>query len=472
MTAKREDIGPRQVALEVVVDPERVERHLRSASRRIAREMKIPGFRPGKAPHEVVVRHVGEERVMQEALDELAPEIYQEAVQQEGLEPFDRGELRILSDDPLTVRMTVPLAPRVELPDYRAWKMDPPQPEVSEDDFRAALEEVREAFAEQAPVDRPARHEDLITLDVRATAEGEEILSLQQVNLILREGSDAVAPGFVEAVSGLSAGESRAFELTFPEDFEDEELRSRTARFEVQAHAVKERHLPELDEELARSAGVESVEELKERVRANLEARARLEAESDLAEDILERLVSEAEIEYPPIALEREINDLLVEQAILLRQQGFSLESYLEAAGLSEEEFRAQLAERARERLNRSLVLSRVVEQEEIRVEQDEVEREVSRMASRYPPEQQEEARHLFGSESSVRNIVARLYGQKALQKVVAAVTGREEELERERVRRQILLPHEEGQERRESGIVVPGRGGGDEPKGGLVRSD
>lgn len=465
---KVEEAGTRQVALEVVVDGERVERSLRAAGRRIARRTKIPGFRPGKAPHHVILRTVGEEAVLQEAIDELGPQIYQEAVQEQGLQPFDRGQLQVISTDPLTFRMTVPLEPEVKLPDYRSWRIPAPEVEITEEAFARAVEEVREAFAEQHPVEREARFEDLVTLDIRAEVEGQAVVDLENASLILREGSAAVVPGFSEAVVGVRAGQSRSFTLTLPEDYEDEPLRGQEASFQVRIHGVKERRLPALDEELARSAGVESLEELRDRIRGNLEARTRLEAEGRLAEEVLDRLAAEAELSYPPIALDREINDLLVEEALRLHQRGFTLEAFLEAAGLSEEEFRRQLAERARERLERSLVLSEIVRQEEIRVEEAELQEEVERLAARHGP-RAEEARQMFRSEGALRSIIARLYGRKALEKVVAVVTGREEELERERIRRQIAVPHQEGEQRTGSGLILPGGGSQRGPSGDLV---
>lgn len=469
LTAKREDIAPRQVALEVVVDEERLERSLRTASRKISRHTKIPGFRPGKAPHDIVVRMVGEQAVLGEAIEELGPQLYREAVEEAGLQPFDRGELQVVSEEPLTFRMTVPLEPEVKLPDYRAWEYDPPQVEVTEEDLQAALEEVREAFAEQAPVERSVQLEDLVTLDVQAEFDGKELLKLDAVNFIPRQGSPGIAPGFSEAVVALQAGEAKTFELTFPEDYQDEELRGRTARFEVQVHSVNERRLPPVDDELARSAALDSLAELRERLRQSLEARRRLEARSELAEQVLQRLVSESEIEYPPIALDREINHLVVEQAIVLRQRGFTLEGYLEASGTSQEAYHEQLREEARDHLERALVLSEIVRREEIRVEEAEVRREVDRLAGRYG-ERAEEARQFFSSASASRSTVARLYGQKALQKVVAVVTGREEELERERLRRQIALPGEEGEQRTAAGIIVPGQRQRHKPEGGIIR--
>lgn len=275
-----------------------------------------------------------------------------------------------------------------------------------------------------------------------------------------------VAPGFSEAVVGMTAGETKAFELTFPQDHQDEDLRGRTAEFQVAVHTVNERRLPPVDDELARSAGVDSLEELKEGLRRNLETRARLQAESDLAEEILQRLVAEAEVEYPPVALDREVNDLAVEQAILLRQRGFTLDGYLETAGLSEEAWREQLRDQARRRLEQGLVIGQVVEDEKVEVEEAEVQREIERMAARYG-KQAREAIQLFGSEGFVPRIVGRLYGQRALRRVVALVTGREEELERERIRSQIAVPGQE--ERSQGGIILPGRGGGQEPQGGIV---
>jgi len=415
-----------QLRLRFEVDPEEMQGPLKRAYQRLAHRIAIPGFRRGKAPPHILERHVGRQTLLQEALNDLIPQLYEQAIKEQGIEPFAGPELELLQLDPPIFEARVPLPPRVELGDYHAIKVTPDEVEITEEQVEEALEGLRRSQAYWQPAERPCRLDDIVVLDIRGEVEGEPLFDEKERWYRLTSGATWPAPGFVQRVLGMSKGEGKEFVLPLPADFPESQFAGKECHFKVFLHEVKEENIPELNDDFAKSLDweVNSLEELRGKMKARLRERAEQEAKSKLEREVLEALVGFSEVEFPPILVEMEINQLIGEE---LRRRGWpSLEDFLRNLGKSEEELREELRPLAEERLTRSLVLGKVAEQENIRVDESEIEAEIERLSAS-AGERREELHQLLSSRGreSIRN---ELLTRKTLERLVEIALKEEPE--------------------------------------------
>jgi trigger factor len=414
-----------QVELTIEVDEERVEQELQRVARRVSKRRRIPGFRPGKAPYDVVLRFFGKDALYQEALENLLQAVFKEALEKENIEPFAQAELMDAQFEPMVLKMRVPVAPIVELGDYRQLRLTPSEVTVSDEEVEAALKRIQAQHGQWQPVERPAQLGDQAIVDIESTVEGEIVLSNQERALLLRAESPYPLPGFDEQIVGMVIGEDKEFDLTYPENSANEELAGKESHFQVHLRDLKELVLPELDDDLAKTAGdFETFDDLEAKVRESLQAEAEQEAESRFSSEALTATVERAHIEFPPILLERELDNLLEERdRALRREEGLTLDNWLEINKKNKEEYRDELRPRTTERLKRGLALGRVTELESITVEEEEVGAQIERMSSAFG-EQADKARDVFSSPDNMRSIASDLLTSKALQRLAAIARG------------------------------------------------
>jgi len=414
-----------QVELTIEVDEERVEQELRRVAQRISKQKRIPGFRPGKAPYDVVLRLFGKKALLGEALEDLTQAVFKEATEQEDIEPFAQTELVDVQFEPMVLKMMVPVAPIVELGDYRQLRLAPPEVTVSDEEVEAALKRIQAQHSQWQPVERPAQLDDQVIVDIESTVEGEVVLSNQERALLLKAESLYPLPGFSEQIVGMVIGEDREFDLIYPESLANEKLAGKEGHFKVHLHDLKELVLPELNDDLAKTVGdFETFDDLKAKVREGLQAEAEREAENRFSSEVLTATVERARIEFPPVLIERELDGLLEKQERVLRQrESLTLDNWLEINKKSKEEHRDELRPRAVERLKWGLALGKVVELESITVEEEEVEAQIERMSSSFG-EQADKARDVFSSPDNMRSIASDLLTSKALQRLMAIARG------------------------------------------------
>ena len=426
MDVTTETVAPREVEFTVRPEAEQVEDARREAARRVARRVKIPGFRPGKAPYALVERTVGRELLIEEAVEILVPDLYKQILEEGGYQPYDRPTLNILRQEPLELRIRVPLEPTVELADYCAIEVKPePEVVVTPEQEERLLNELREQHGTWVPVERPAQMGDQVTLDIRGTSDGETVLDQEGTQLTLSETLSP--PGFAQEVAGMLPGQTREFSLTYPEDYSQPELAGETVTFTTTLRELKERRLPELDDEFAQSVGdCATLEDLRAQLRGTLKAQMEAEVRDRLATRVLDRVVEQSRLEYPNVAVEREIDNLIRQREIRLRQQGFTIESYLRVVHKSMAQLRDELRPEAEEQLRRTLVLREVARAEKIEVRPEELSAEVDRVAQAYG-EQAPAVRQVLMQQGTLGPIVGDLYARKALARLVDVVMGRAE---------------------------------------------
>lgn len=429
MKFSTERIPGSQLVVEIEVDDERVEKAKASAFRRLAAKTRIPGFRAGKAPRAVLERHLGEHAILHEAIDRLLPEVYGEALEQEKIDPIDQAGVEMVTEEPLVVKFTVPVKPSVDLGDYASLRV-PQEPVVVEPErIQEGLEELARRYATVEPVARPIEWGDIVTADVRGEVEGKVFVKEEDTEFPVQEGRVISMPGFTDALVGREKGAEFEIELTVPEDAPGEALRGKQAKYQVVIKEVKQEVLPELDDPFAQQVGegFSDLGALRTRVEDDIRQTLEGEEERRYHDSIVEALVQRAEIDYPPVIVERETERMLREQASAMAggRQNDQLERYLQQVGKSESELRSELRPMADERVQRSLVLSQVAEAEHIDVKDAEVETEIDRLTSGAGG-QADEVRRLFSTDGAKESLRRSLVSKGTLERLVQIASADE----------------------------------------------
>jgi trigger factor len=433
LKVETQDLTNRQLQMTVEVPDEQLEAAMRSAARRLATKTNIPGFRPGKAPYDVLLKRLGETAVFDEAIDVLGQEVYRQALESASLEPFAPGSFdEVVSQRPLVLRYTVPLQPSVTLGGYRDLRIPFEEPEVTDAALESFLEELRQGQALIEPADRPARAGDVVLVDVRAEvpaagdSPAETLLRQDGASVLVSETNDWPVPGIFERWVGLKAGETRDFDYTFPDSYASESLRGKTARFHVVCHEVKSRFVPEWTNDLAKSLGdFEDLLDLRTKARQSLTDQARSHAQAEYSEKALAAVVDGSTVEYPPQLLDEEVADALRDLEVRLRAQKLTLADYLKIQKKSQEELRAEVEPAARARIQRGLVISELAEAEKIEVTDDEVTAEIDKMAEQ-SKDVAESLRKVFDTPTGRRRIAVDLVTQKVVSRVASIARGEE----------------------------------------------
>jgi len=418
--AKAEKIENSQVVLEVEVDPEEEEKSLEEAYRRLVKKAEIPGFRKGKAPRAMFERFIGRDVLLQEAMERLVPQLLARAIEEQELEPIDQPEVEIIQTDPVVFKATVPLSPTVELGEYKEIRIPREPVEVADEDVDRVIERLREEQAPWAPVERPVQLGDLVVMDVEGKI-GEETLDKREgIQYQVFADFAFPVPGFSEKLVGVEKGKEAEFTISFPADHERDELAGNECWFKVLIGEIKEKKLPELDDEFAKSVGEEfdSLDALRERIAANLRGMAEEQATRGYEEQVIDAVVDQANVEFPPVLIERDIDGMIGEQERELRANRMSLEDYLARTQMSPEQLREELRPLATKRVTRSLVLSKVMEDEAIEVADQELDGEVETMAQA-AGDKADELRQFFKSPVGRQSLERTLLTRNTVRRLV-----------------------------------------------------
>jgi trigger factor len=373
----------RQTKLEIEVEPDRVERHMDQAYRRLVTRTKVPGFRNGKAPRQVFERYVGTEYLLDQALESLVSDAVAEALKSESLEAAATPRVKVLDRQPVVkLEASIALTPQVTLGDYRSMRVAAPASVVTDEDVEKALERIRDGNATWAPVERDLKLGDLATITATGAVEDKQVLNAQGTEFAALEGGQYPVPGFSEAIAGMKAGETREFALTFPADYSRTDLAGKQGAFKVTLNSLKEKVLPALDDGLAKTVGegLSTLAELRNRIRESLEAQGKEEARSSYERQVLDALVAGSTFEVPPMMVDHEADHIIYDQHQALAQYKVSLDNYIQSIGKTAEDYVKDAKTTAEERLKRSLVIEKLAEAEAVTVSDDAINSEIERL--------------------------------------------------------------------------------------------
>jgi trigger factor len=414
--------GKSTVVVEVEVPAERLTTAVGEATRALSRRTRVPGFRPGKAPRGVLEAVLGHGAVLYEAVDRVVQSAYRDALIEKEILPLTNADVEIVQAEegkPLIFRATVPVRPEVQLGDYRNFNFKPDIETTDDPKVDKVIEELRDQNAALSPVeDRGAKKGDYAVIKYQGTRDGVAFDGGSAERMPLIIGEDRLIPGFEDELVGLNVGDTKGFDITFPADYGEESLAGQKAHFEVELRELREKILPDVDDEFARSMGdFEDLANLRTEVRKRLERNALDKARHDFSDRIIEYAVANSTIDLPDILVEQEVEVMHDEFRGALARQGISEEAYEKVTNKTHEELHADFRPDAEKRVRVLLVLSRIAEVEGLTISDADVAAEIAKARERYAGDQK--LMKYFDSERGRNYIRSTLRRSRVVEKLV-----------------------------------------------------
>ncbi|WP_322191956.1 trigger factor [Limosilactobacillus fermentum] len=373
------------------IDTETIQKGIDHAFTRTQKRISVPGFRKGHVPRTIFNQMYGEESLYQDALNDVLPDAYEAAIKEAGIEPVDQPQVNVESMEkgqPWTLTATMAVKPEVTLGDYKGMEVPEQDTSVSDADVDSELENKRQQQAELVlKEDEAAADGDTVVIDYEGSVDGEKFDGGSADNYSLVLGSGSFIPGFEDQLVGHKAGEDVDVNVTFPEDYHAKDLAGKDALFKVKIHEVKEKQLPELDDEFAKDVDedVETLAELKDKVKKQLQDQKEAAAKAAIEDAAIEAAVANAETEEIPQAmLDDDTNRQLQQYLAGMQQQGINPQMYFQITNTTEDDLRKQFADDAAKRVKTNLVLEAVVKDANLNATDEDVQNEIADLAKQY----------------------------------------------------------------------------------------
>ena len=382
MIVTQEEVVDNQTTLRIELEEADLNPYLDRGYRRLAPQISLPGFRKGKVPRHIVEGFMGRESLLNEVLDSMVYEVTGKAIEEQELDAAGMPKIEDLDLDPVSFTAIVALRPEVELGDYKAIRVPYEVDEVTDESVAARIDSIRESMGGWETVERPPEMGDLLNLDARGEIEGEEFWTREDGVLYLDEDGSVPVTGFPQAMVGAEPGQETEFTLSIPEDFRDASIAGKEASFTVTVNEVRERSLPELNDEFAQSLpdGYENLEDLQNSVKEAMTADAAARLEQEYETDVIKALIDGTTIAIPPVMLENETNRIQNTQEQMIERANIRMDDYLRSIGRTEEEVRQEAEEEAEQRIRRTFALNKVSELENIEVTEQEIDERFNEM--------------------------------------------------------------------------------------------
>lgn len=365
-------------------------------------QFSIDGFRKGKAPRSIIEKHYGEGVFFEEAVNQLFQQNYLNAVQELDLDIIDSPAAEfseIGKGKPMTITITVPVYPVVEVKDYMGVEAEQEKAQVSDESVQAEIDNMLKRNARMITVDRESKKGDTLIFDFKGFVDGEQFEGGTAERHELKLGSGMFIPGFEEQLEGLKAGDSKNVEVKFPENY-TEELAGKDATFECLVHEVKEEEIPELDDEFVKDVSeFDTVDELKEDIKKRQLENAKNMVVSRAKDAVVEKVYENNPVDVPDVMVEDEITRMIQEIGQQLSYQGLTVDNYLQYMGKDMSEMRNELREDAAKKVGTRIVLMSIIDKENIEVSEEEMEAELAKIAEAYKKDV-EEIKNMIGIEN------------------------------------------------------------------------
>lgn len=391
------------------------------ALNKLAKKVKIDGFRQGKAPIQMVKARIGKSAILEEATDMILQKNYASILLDNDIHPVGQPEVKIdeLTNEVLKITVNAPVAPEVKLGEYKGLEVKKTTVKVTKKEVEEELKNYQNQFAELVIKEEgTVENGDTAVIDFKGFKDGEAFEGGEGENYPLEIGSGSFIPGFEEQVVGMKVGEEKDLNVTFPEDYQAKELAGADVVFKVKVHEIKSKVLPEIDDELAKDVnvdGIETLEDLKTYTKEQIKNRKQTEADAKFNEDVFNAVVESTPLTVPAVMVENELDNMMRDVEQNLSQQGLTLELFQQFTGKTADDMRAEMREQAEKRVKFNLILAEIVKAENIEVTEEEVDAEIKDIATYYGREF-DEVKRLF--ESQMIQIKGDLASRKALQLV------------------------------------------------------
>ena len=392
MSAKWErDSDASKGTLTFDIDVDTIKKGIDEAFVETRKKITVPGFRKGRVPRQIFNQMYGEESLYQDALNKVLPDAYSAAVKETKIQPVAQPQIEIKSMEkgqPWTLTATVDVMPEVKLGDYKGMEVPEQDTTVSDADVDSELEKKRQQQAELVlKEDKPAEKGDTVVIDYEGSVDGKKFDGGSADNYSLELGSGSFIPGFEDQLIGHNSGDDVDVKVTFPEDYHAKNLAGKDADFKVKIHEIKEKQLPELDDDFAKDVDedVDTLDELKDKTKKQLQEDKDNQAKAAIEDAAIEKAVANAEIQAIPQAmLDDDTNRQMQQYLAGMQQQGISPQMYFQITGTKEDDLKKQFANDAEQRVKTNLVLEAIVDDAKLEASDDEIKKEIADLAKQY----------------------------------------------------------------------------------------
>ena len=450
----------RQLAMTIEIAEDRVTSEMKKIAKTLAKQVRVPGFRPGKAPFRVILKRFGEEQIRAQAVEDMMQNVIIEALQQEEILPYARPSVENIDiDKPVKLELLVPLEPSVTLGDYRVIRKELERPEVSDEAVEEAVQAYIDAKIEVEPVDRPAEAGDLVRVagkglfeaaDESSEADNAEdeaaaedaaddngdvldpddnVLFDNQdgIEFLLDEAKTFAGTDFVKSLIGANVGDSLSFSIQYPDEYEISDFSGRVANIELDVLEIKSRTIPELTDELLQDDDYESVDDFKEKTRKNLEEQALETFRSETIDEWVDELRGGATLVYPPGAIEQELEERLEGFKRQITSYGWSWEDYLNIQNEDDDSIKENWREAATKDVESGLVLREFISEERLTIEEGELDEMIDERMSRFDDMEdnvKEAMREVMRGQESAQRMMNELMVEKAFARIEEILGG------------------------------------------------
>jgi len=418
LNIKREKKGEK-IKLTIEVEAEILKKASDEAYKKLANQVKIDGFRPGKAPRHIVEKEIGQERLDAEILDKVIPETYYQAITQEKLNPIGQPEVKMIKfvpTDGLTYEAVVELMPDIKLPDISKIKVKGSVPKVTSEEIEAVIEDLSKQLAKYSRVARAAKEGDQIVIDYDGFVDGLAFEGGKSEKYPFVLGQGKMIPGFEDQIVGMKEKEEKEIDVTFPKEYHANNLAGKKAKFRIKLHEVNEINLPEINDEFATKIGpFKDLPKLEEDIEKELMNTKIIQEKNRVESEILEKISEKINIPLPEGLVHQEIHRVIHEAEHNLSQQGLTIEKYYEATKKTKEDLENELKPEAEKRVKIGLVLSEVAKEIKTEVADKQVHNEIHRRLDQVREEEKKQAEIFYNSEEGHKQIENLLIGEKVI---------------------------------------------------------
>ena len=389
-----EKLESNKVKLGMTISAEDFDKAVDKAYLKLRKTITVPGFRKGHAPKGVIEKAYGWYVFVDDAFDEAYPAVYEAAVKEHDVKPVDRPDITILSaekGEDVAFEAVVTVMPEVSLGQYKGIEVEKQEYNVTDEMVNAEIERERENVARMIDVERPVENGDEVELDYSGTVDGVKFEGGTAEHQTLVIGSGMFIPGFEEQMIGVNVGEEKDLNVKFPDEYHSDELKGKDAVFHVKVHAVRVKELPEADDEFAKDVSeFNTIAELRDHKKEELEKKAMNEAKAKKENDVIEKAVANATVDIPDVMIDRQADRMLNDIRYRLSMQGISLEDYCKYTGTKTEVMKAEMKNEAERRVKTQLVLDAIMKAEGIKAENDEIEKKIDEYCAQFDDKAEE----------------------------------------------------------------------------------
>lgn len=389
----------------IKIDGEDWKNALDKAFKKLNKEAKIDGFRPGKAPKEVYIKKYGMTSIYMEAAESCLNQAYEKMLEQNGVDIIvaqPEINLSAVTDDYVEFKFNLTLKPEVKLGKYKDLGVKKDAVKVTKKEVDDAIEQMRQRYIENIDKEGKVEDGDVAVIDFEGFKDGVAFDGGKGENYSLKIGSNTFIPGFEEQIIGMEKGEEKDINLTFPDDYHAEDLKGKAVTFKVKVNEIKQQKLPELDEEFFLDLGMEGItnkEELEKQLEENIKARKEAEVENKYIDELLAKAAENTEIDIPEAMINEEIDRILKQYEENLKMQGITLEMFYQFTNSDEQALRDQMREEAKNRVTYRLMLEEIAKEEKIEISDEQAETEAVNLATKYQMEKEEFLKTFGGLE-------------------------------------------------------------------------